>query len=526
MKTLLFLSLLASIPTANVDLNRTNTNTAETQLTPTSVTAGGFRKLGSYTVDGFIFAQPLYVPAITTSGTVHDLVIVATLNNSVYAFDAAAPGTAAVWSNLNFATPYTGYPVVESALYSQGLGCLSTPVVDAPNNKLYVVCDSVFGGAPNWILRQLNLSTGATVLTTTLTGHVVGTGDTGTVGGDSPPGVADTTSGINLVFFPEYEFQRAGLALSADSSTLYIGFGGLDDTRPYHGWLMARNTSDLSPAAIWCASPNSWGGAVWMSGGAPAIDASGNVYLTTGNGFRAGDSTAITNAGVKLSANLGTVATWFPSDDATDDTDDLDQASNRFMLIPGTGFGVVAGKDLNIYLLQLSNMTLAQTAFQTCSGCSPSASSGSFGFAFMNNVLFAPVTAGGIYAFTFSGSTFNTTPVSQTNTYGFPGPAQMMGSINGSSNGILWVVTCASGTHTTVQQGILRAINPATLAEYWNSSTSGHDTLGNLTKFASPTVAAGKVFVATQDSKVQVFGVVSSATIRGSATMRGSAVIR
>jgi hypothetical protein len=102
----------------------------------------------------------------------------------------------------------------------------------------------------------------------------------------------------------------------------------------------------------------------------------------------------------------------------------------------------------------------------------------------------------------------------------------MMGSINGTSNGILWAVTCASGTHTTVQQGILRAINPATLAEYWNSSTSGHDTLGNMTKFAAPTVANGKVFVATQDNKVQVYGLGFTSQIRGVTTIRGNAVIR
>lgn len=524
MKSTLFLLLVQSIPTANVDLNRTNANPNEVRLTPSIVTSPSFGLRGSYAVDGEIFAQPLYVPQIATSGKTHNLVIIATLNNSVYAFDADLPGSSPVWSNLAFATPFTGYPVNEGGLYSAGLGCLSTPVADPANLRLYVVCDSVVGSTPNWIIRQLNLSTGATLQTATISGQVVGTGDTGQTGGDAAPGPPDTTSGSNLLFYPKYEFQRAGLALSPDLSTVYVGFGGLNDNRPYHGWLMAYATSTLSQTAIWCASPNSWGGAVWMSGGAPAIDSSGNVYVTTGNGYKTGDPAAVDNAAVRFPANLSAPTASYPSDEAADDSDDADQAANRFLLIPGTGLGVAAGKDFNVYVLTLASMTLSQAAFQT-SSASPGSSSGSYGMAFLNNTLYLPITSGGIYAFGYSGGSFNTTPTTQSNSYGFPGPAQMLGSSNGASNGILWVVTCASGTHTTVQQGILRAINPSTLAEYWNSSTSGKDTLGTISKFAAPVVANGRVFVATQDSQVQVYGLVNASELRGVTTLRGVTVI-
>ena len=522
MKTLILAIFLSqSIPTSNADLNRTNSNSSESQLTPTSVQATQFGLRGSYTVDGTVFAQPLYIPSITISGKVHDLVIVATMNNSVYAFDGNTVNSSPLWSNLQFATPYTGFPQQEGGFYGAGLGCLSTPVVDVANLKLYVVCDSVSGSTPNWILRQLSLTTGATLQTQTISGQVVGTGDTGVSGCDGfGPTASDTTSGANLLFFPEYEFQRAGLALSADTSTVYIGFGGFNDTRPYHGWLMAYATSNLSQTAIWNSTPNSWGGAIWMSGGAPAIDASGNVYVTTGNGCRVNDAGAISNAVVKLSSNLGTVTTFFPSDEATDDTDDADQAANRFLLISGSGLGVAAGKDFQVYVLTLSTMALAQTQFHTSTGM-PGGSSGSYGMAYLNNTLYLPITAGGIYAFSYSSGSFNTTPVTQSNSYGFPGPAQIFGSINGSSNGILWAVTCASGTHTTKQAGILRAINPSSMAEYWNSSTTGRDTLGNITKFTAPVIANGKVFVPTQDNKVQVFGINFASRLGGNAAIRG-----
>ena len=86
-----------AVLSANVDLNRTNANNAETMLTPSNVHSGTFKLLGNFAVDGYIFSQPLYVPAVTTSGATHNLVIVVTLNNSVYAFDAANPGGSPVW---------------------------------------------------------------------------------------------------------------------------------------------------------------------------------------------------------------------------------------------------------------------------------------------------------------------------------------------------------------------------------------------------------------------------------------------
>jgi hypothetical protein len=239
MLPLLAFFLLASLPTANFDLNRTNANLSEPFLTPTSVTSGNFKLLGSYILDGLVFAQPIYVEKITTSGQTHNLVIIATLNNSVFAFDADAPGSAPVWSNLAFATAFSGYPIVGAALYSSPIGCLSTPVADIPNSKLYVVCDTVVGSTPNWIIRQLDLTTGATLITTTISGQVTGTGD---------PGGGDTTSGPNLLFFPKQEFQRTGLTLA--NGNVYIGFSSPSDVRPYHGWIMAYSTSTLTQTAI------------------------------------------------------------------------------------------------------------------------------------------------------------------------------------------------------------------------------------------------------------------------------------
>jgi len=506
---LILLTLLTSIPTANVDLNRTNSVTTETLLTPTTI-ATHFGLQGSYSVDGLIFAQPLFVPAIMTSGTAHDLVIIATLNNSVYAFDANNPGSLPLWSNLAFATPFTSYPVSESILYSAGLGCLSTPVADVTNLKLYVVCDSVVGSTPNWILRQLDLTTGATLQSTTISGQVVGTGD---------PQGGDTTSGPNLLFYPKYNLQRAGLALA--NNTIYIAFGSVDDTRPFHGWIMSYATSNLSQTGIFCMSPNAYGGSPWMSGGAPAIDGSGNLYVVTGNGTYDGTS-AFSESVLKFSPSLSLLASFVNPNQGSDTTVDADFGSNRFLLIPGTTLGVAAGKDFSAYVLNLADLSQAQT-FKSNPAGTPTGFSGSFGMAMMNSVLYLPTSAGSLYAFGFSGGSFNSTPIaSQTNSYGFPGPCQMAGSINGTSNGILWMITVATSTKLAVKQGTLRALNPLTLSEYWNSSSS----LGNISKFAAPVVANGRVFVATQDSKLQAFGMLPAAQMGGQASFRGSGGIR
>jgi hypothetical protein len=516
MKIILFLlSLFTTIPSANMDSNRTNSNTSEVSLTPANVSGGRFVLLGSYNVDGLIFSQPLFIPAITTTTGIHDLVIITTLNNSVYAFDANRLGTTAIWSNLAFATPFTGYPVSESILYNGGLGCLSTPVADVPNLKLYVVCDSVVGSTPNWILRQLDLTTGATLQTTTISGQYPGTGD---------PNGGDPLSGPNLLFSANFTLQRAGLALA--NNTIYIAFGSVDDTRPsFHGWIMAYSTSSLTQTAIFCTSPNSFGAAPWMSGGAPAVDGSGNVYIVTGNGTYDG-ITAFGECVLKFSSSLSLSAVFVNPSQGSDTTVDADFASNRFLLIPGTTLGVGAGKDFSAYVLNLSGMTQAQT-FKSNAAGTPGGGSGSYGMAFLNNVLYLPTTTGSIYAFSFSGGSFNTTPIAtQTNTYGFPGTSQISGSINGTSNGILWVVTVLTSTKTVTKAGTLHALNPTTLSEYWNSSTSGHDNPGTMAKFTAPVIANGKVFLATMDSKVQVFGLLPTASIRGKAALRGTGAIR
>lgn len=492
-----FLGLIATFSPAQTithnDLGQTGAFTNEVNLTPTNVQTGVFKLLGSYSVDGPVYAEPLCV-SVVILGIPRNLLIVVTLNDSIYAFNADSPGTT-VWSNLAFATPYSSYPG-GSNLYHATLGCLSTPAVDVANGYVWAVCDN---NTPNWQLWQFNLVTGATVSTTTITGSVVGTGDQG---GAEP----DPTSGGNLLFFPKYEFQRTGLTLA--NGNVYIGFAASDDVRPWHGWLMAYNTTTLSQVGIWCSTPNTYGGGIWMSGGAPAVDGGGNIYASTGNDSSYDGVTDFENSVLKFSSTL-TLIDWFtPSDHAGDDATDADVSSGRVLLIPGNHYAILSSKDFYVYVIDTACMGHLQgssgctlQAFQTING-SIGSESGAYGTAFANNVLYVPTTTtGGLYAYTWGGSSFTTSAVwSKTSTgFAYPGPSALSESCNVASNCILWFTSVTSSANTA-QPGMLNAWNPATGANY------GSWALGaNLSKWAAPSVLNGKVYVATQ-GKVDVFG--------------------
>lgn len=501
------------------DPGGTATNSAEPQLTPANV-AAGLRLLGSYTVDQGVFGQVLYVPNVSNgAGAFHDLVITETTNNSLYAFDATLPGSAYIWKS-NFGATNTSYQShgTTNQYYDQGFGCWSTPVVDTASSVLYVVCGT---SSQTWILRKINLSDGSTAASVTISGSVTGTGD---------PGGSDCVSGGVLSFCPAKEFQRPGIKLS--QGNVYVSFGGVGDQRPYHGWIMAYNSS-LVQQGIFCTTPNGWGGAPW--GGEPTFDAAGHVFITTGNGTDQNGATGTyTDSVLALSSTLSFLGVWTPSNNVTINAADADTSANRVIILPNGTLAATGSKDFNVYILDPaclvaggSGTSCQLQTFKTNAAGSITAFSGAYGATFMNSVLFLPTTAGSIYAFTCSGSgatTCNTTPLfTQTNSYGFPGPAQMSGSCNGTSNCILWVTTPASSTFTSSPvAGTLRAINPVDGTEYWNSGSS----LGNISKFAAPTIASGRVFVATQDNKVQVFGLIPSMQISGSVRVSGQTTIQ
>src|SRR5258707_254274 len=92
----------AQVTTSQYDNQRSGATLNEKTLTPQNVNAKQFEKLGAFKVDGAVYAQPLFVPAVEIPGKgTHDVIFVATEHDSVYAFDAYVPNYSPLW-HVNF----------------------------------------------------------------------------------------------------------------------------------------------------------------------------------------------------------------------------------------------------------------------------------------------------------------------------------------------------------------------------------------------------------------------------------------
>lgn len=503
-------ALADSIPTVDYNPLRTGA-TSDGAITPGNLT--GVHRLGFYAVDGPTWGQPLI--ALNVNG--RDLALVCTMHDSCYAFDANLPGSSPVWQTLAFATPRSGTPSNGgNLLYGEAVGCLATPVADLFHQWMYALCAN---STPAWVLYRLDLRTGAILGQTTVTGQVPGSGD---------PQAADLVSGGMLTFYPAFTLGRPGLVLA--NGNVYVSFGSYEDVHPYHGWIFGYNAQTFAPVGLLCTTPNGYGGSIWQSGGAPAVDPQGNLYLATGNG----DYDGVANFGnslLKLSATLQVLDWYTPSNWSFLEANDLDISSGRPVLVPGAGLVVVGAKDYTVYSMPTSCLghlgggVCPVQSFKTNPGAGSVVDGIYQGSLYANGALYFPSVAGPIYRVPLNGSQWNP-PVAGTVNYAFPG-ATLSGSSNGQQNGLLWAMTAAGSAESSPQAGTLRAIDPVTLGELWNSGT-GPDALGTLAKFSRPAIANGRLYVPTLDNKVQVYGLVTTVTsqLRGGAQLRGTATAR
>src|SRR5262245_17377564 len=272
-------------------------NTQETVLTPANVNPTNFGNLFNYAVDGYTYAQPLYVPNLTVGGGTHNVVFAATEHDSIYAFDGDGGGQLWKRSFLGPATGVTSVPqpdVISGEIVPE-IGITGTPVIDGGTNTLYVVVKTkeVVGGTPHYVqrLHALDITTGQD----RAVNGVLTIGDT-TIGGPDG-GYTDITSvavlgngagsdGTTLRFNALRENQRAALALSGGN--VYIAWASHGDNGPYHGWVVGYRASDLSLQKVFNTSPNGSASGIWESGGGLGVDAQGNLYFATGNGFGTG----------------------------------------------------------------------------------------------------------------------------------------------------------------------------------------------------------------------------------------------
>ena len=248
-----------SIVTYHNDDVRDGVNQNETTLNSVNVNPQQFGKLADLPVDGQIYAQPLYLPNLTIGGVQHNVVFVATENDTVYAFDADGLSDSALWKQ-HLATAISNN---DDEGIKPLLGITSTPVIDTTTGTMYVVTDGMEAGQKVFRLHALNVATGAEKLG----GPVVVTGTVPGMGWDNQNGQIKLESNC---------YQRNGLALDPATNALYISFGHCN-----HGWVLAYDKASLQQTAIINVTPDGAGGGLW--GGTPAIDDStGDLYLITG----------------------------------------------------------------------------------------------------------------------------------------------------------------------------------------------------------------------------------------------------
>jgi hypothetical protein len=502
------------------DLARTGQNLTETVLTLANVNAMSFGKLRFLSTDGKVDAQPLYLAALTVQGATHNVVLVATENDSVYAFDADSG--ALLWQVSLLGVGETPSGPHACGQIEPVIGITSTPVIDraaGSHGTLYVVAMSN-GGADHQRLHALDLTTGAELL-----------------GG--PRDITATylaPGGGTRTFDPGQYAERAALLLSR--GVIYTSWTSHCDISPYTGWVIAYAQTNLAQTAVLNVAPNGTGSgaatagpAIWMSGGGPGADAAGNIYLLTANGaFETTlDANGFPNQGdygnsfLKLSTAGGglSVADYFTvSNEVSESQADLDLGSGGEMLLPDLTDSantvrhlvVGAGKDGNIYLVDrdaMGKFNAGSNNSQIWQQLTQVLGNGSSGGvwstpAYFNGTVYYGPRDGKLLAFALSGARLAASASSSSSAvFPYPGTAPAV-SANGSSNGIVWA-------HQNSSPAVLYAFDAGNLGhELYDSSqaANGRDQFGAGNKFITPTIADGKVLVGTQTG-VAVFGLLN-----------------
>ena len=464
---------------------RTGQQPKETVLAPSNVNTTHFGVLFSNSVDGAVFAQPLYMANVAIGGGKHNVVYVATEHDSVYAFDADSSGIT-YWHKVLIPAGGTtvSQSLVGSTIYPV-IGITGTPVINPATGTLYVVTETLESSVVVFRLHALDITTGSEQ-------------------GGSP--VAINTTG----FQSKEQLQRPGLLLA--NGNVYVAFGSQGDNQPYHGWIFSYSATSLAQVAVWNVTGSGKEGAIWMAGSGLAADSNGDVYAMTSNGDWDGTSN-FSDSFVRLSPNLTVLDYFTPFDQATFAANDEDVGAGGLLLVPdqpGTYPHEIigCGKYPAIYVLDrdnmgkfktLSNSQIVQEVDNQVGGTTgQQAPDRCFTTpAFWQQKVYFTASNDVIKAFTLSTTTgmLSSTPTMKGSfEFVFPG-AQPVVSSNGSSNGIVWAMDYSKTASA------LHAYDATNLATELYRSGS----LGAGAKWAVPTVVNSKVYVGTA-SKLYVFG--------------------
>src|SRR6185437_4824400 len=445
----LSLSADTTVTTWRNDIGRTGQNIQETQLTPGNVNSATFGKYFAYAVDGYVYAQPLYVSGLNIAGGIHNTVFIATEHDSVYAMDAShnqqlwhvslldpAHGAAA-----GAATP-TKADIGGTSVVPE-IGITSTPVIDPSTKTIFVVAKSKENGGFVERLHALDLTTGDEQPNSPVV-----------IGGSVPGSGVGSVNGV-IAFQPVLQLSRVGLLLL--NGQVYVTYASFGDQGSYHGWVFSYDATTLRQTGIYNTTPVGSKGGIWEGGAGLAADTvigGGRIFLATGNGtFNAsspysnnqdfGDSVvALTPSNGKLQVSDA----WTRFDQNALNDADGDQGSAGVLLLPDQPGSHVheliqVGKNARLEVLDRDNLggynTTANNIVQEISG----RLSGEVGStaAYWNNNVYISSNDGPMLQYTLKNGLLSTAPVSKSTHIFHRGPTAVTSS-NGTSNGILWAI--------------------------------------------------------------------------------------
>jgi hypothetical protein len=488
---------------------RTGLNSLETTLTPANVNSASFGKLFALSVDGLVDAEPLYLSAVPIQGAgTHNLLIVVTEHDSVYAFDADAGSP--IWHVSALKAGEATSDNRGCGQVAPEIGITSTPVISRPkgsNGVIYLVAMSKdSSGNYHQRLHALDATTGNELFK--------GPVDIAA----KFPGAGDNSSGGFVVFDPAQYKERSGLLLL--NGMVYLTWASHCDIRPYTGWVMGYSTTTLAQETVLNVTPNGDEGAIWGAGAGLTADNLGNIFFLDANGVF---DTTLNSAGFPSSGDYGNafirlttkgglaVADYFEMDNGKQESElDVDLGSGGALLLPGMKdasgttwqLAAGAGKDSNLYLVNRTSMgkftSSSNKIYQQLIGALPGGIWSSPAY-FNGRLYYGPVSQP-ILAFQFKNAKLLAKPATKTvNTFAYPGTTPSISS-NQNQNGIVWA------TENT-NPAVLHAYSANNLIEIYNTNqaANGRDHFGVGNKFITPLIANGRVYVGTSNG-VGVFG--------------------
>jgi hypothetical protein len=504
-----------NVTTYKYDQARTGQNVQETALSPASVSGGNFHKIFTTPLDGYVYAQPLYMSGLKdiaggTPGKAYNVVFAATEHDSVYALDADSinPVGSILWHHTYLGSgegPVSAPSDVTCGDLVPEIGITSTPVIEVGTSTMYFVTKSKDGN--NFVQRL----------------HAISLLD-GSEKFGGPIIIAGQATGSAVRFDPRRQFNRAALLL--DAGKVIIAWASHCDVKPYHGWIMAYDSSTLKQLAVFTTTPNGSEGGVWMSGGGIAADAQHRIFFATGNG----DYDGLTNQDfadtiLRLDPQPNgefKIGDWFTpwNQDFLNNGDpgDLDLGAGGLLLLPDLPIGsahphllVQMGKNGTMYLIDRDDMG------KYCDGCAQDtqiiqsitgALKGMWGTpAYWNGFIYwvagRPAIVGSSDAFRAwrfnlgSSGRISSSPSSQAAmNFQFSTAAPVV-SANGNTNGIVWLLDNHGFHGSPPGPQVLYAYDATDLTKLLYTSEQapgGRDRPGGAVKFTAPIIANGRVF--------------------------------